>query len=123
LDLRVLDPGWAAKKLRSISNLPEPQGDFLARIPGEQKQANQPSTVAYVARLILHRFHMLGLLDRNGYPVNEMGIFKKEEQVTGNKAGLKLMPGKNCQACGVNAVIKKDGCDFCTACGEVGSCG
>ncbi len=123
LDLRVLDPGWAAKKLRSISNLPEPQGDFLAKVPGEQKQASQPSTVAYVARLILHRFHMLGLLDRNGYPVNEMGIFKKDEQVKSNNAGLRLMVGKKCPACGVNAVIKKDGCDFCTACGEVGSCG
>jgi ribonucleoside-diphosphate reductase alpha chain len=31
--------------------------------------------------------------------------------------------GKKCRECGANAVIKKDGCDFCQACGAVGACG
>jgi len=31
--------------------------------------------------------------------------------------------GKKCGECGAHAVIRKDGCDFCTACGSVGSCG
>jgi ribonucleoside-diphosphate reductase alpha chain len=33
------------------------------------------------------------------------------------------MLGRKCGTCGANAVIRKDGCDFCTACGEVGACG
>lgn len=33
------------------------------------------------------------------------------------------MAGKKCGECGAHAVIKKDGCDYCTACGQVGSCG
>ena len=28
----------------------------------------QPSTLAYVARLLIHRYEMLGVLDRAGYP-------------------------------------------------------
>ena len=34
-----------------------------------------------------------------------------------------MMQGMLCGECGNHAVIKKDGCDFCTACGAVGSCG
>ena len=36
---------------------------------------------------------------------------------------LRTMLGRKCGNCGANAVIRKDGCDFCTACGEVGACG
>ncbi len=34
-----------------------------------------------------------------------------------------VMPGKRCRGCGAYAVVRKDGCDFCTACGELGACG
>jgi len=34
-----------------------------------------------------------------------------------------VMKGKVCKECGNDTVIKKDGCDFCTACGAVGACG
>jgi ribonucleoside-diphosphate reductase alpha chain len=33
------------------------------------------------------------------------------------------LAGKKCADCGAHAVIKKDGCDYCTACGFVGACG
>ncbi|HEY1609226.1 MAG TPA: ribonucleoside-diphosphate reductase, adenosylcobalamin-dependent, partial [Paraburkholderia sp.] len=33
------------------------------------------------------------------------------------------MLGRKCGSCGANAVIRRDGCDFCTACGEIGACG
>jgi ribonucleoside-diphosphate reductase alpha chain len=33
------------------------------------------------------------------------------------------MQGALCNECGNYTVIRKDGCDFCTACGAVGSCG
>ena len=34
-----------------------------------------------------------------------------------------FMPGKKCGECGAHAVIRKDGCDFCSNCGKLGSCG
>ena len=34
-----------------------------------------------------------------------------------------VMAGKKCTECGAHAVIRKDGCEYCTACGAVGSCG
>ena len=34
-----------------------------------------------------------------------------------------VMSGKKCEECGAYAVIKKDGCDFCTRCGYTGNCG
>jgi len=34
-----------------------------------------------------------------------------------------VMAGKVCVECGNATVIHKDGCDFCTACGDVGQCG
>ncbi|RYF28027.1 MAG: adenosylcobalamin-dependent ribonucleoside-diphosphate reductase [Comamonadaceae bacterium] len=33
------------------------------------------------------------------------------------------MAGKKCGECGAHAVIRKDGCDYCTQCGQLGSCG
>jgi len=31
--------------------------------------------------------------------------------------------GKLCSECRNHTMIRKDGCDFCTACGAVGTCG
>ncbi|WP_028605857.1 adenosylcobalamin-dependent ribonucleoside-diphosphate reductase [Ottowia thiooxydans] len=33
------------------------------------------------------------------------------------------MAGKKCTECGAHAMIRKDGCDYCTQCGFLGSCG
>ena len=34
-----------------------------------------------------------------------------------------VMAGKKCGECGAHAVIRKDGCDYCTQCGALGVCG
>ena len=34
-----------------------------------------------------------------------------------------VMAGKKCPECGAHAMIRKDGCDYCTSCGHMGSCG
>ena len=36
---------------------------------------------------------------------------------------LPVMAGKKCPECGAHAMIRKDGCDYCTQCGHMGSCG
>ncbi len=33
------------------------------------------------------------------------------------------MAGAKCPECGAHAMIRKDGCDWCTQCGHIGSCG
>ncbi|MDR0702108.1 MAG: adenosylcobalamin-dependent ribonucleoside-diphosphate reductase [Azoarcus sp.] len=119
LDMRVMDPAWIGMKLRKLLDYPEPLGDFMAFVPGSRKQQTFPSTVAYIARLIIHRYAMLGVLDERGYPVAEMGILEspRDDKEPG------VMHGALCGECGNHTVIRKDGCDFCTACGAVGACG
>ena len=119
LDMRVLDPAWIGMKLRKLTNYSEPLGDFMAFVPGQRRQRNFPSTVAYLARLVIHRYAMLGVLDEDSYPTREMGILETPRDV-GQPA---VQPGSLCSECGNVTVIRKDGCDFCTACGAVGSCG
>ncbi len=121
LDMRVLDPAWIGMKLRKLVDYSEPLGDFMAFIPGSRKQQTYPSTVAYLANLIIHRYAMLGILDENGFPLQQMGILEAPEDTTSNK----VLPtqGKLCPECGNHTMIRKDGCDFCTACGAVGTCG
>lgn len=119
LDMRVMDPAWIGMKLKKLLEFPEPLGDFMAFVPGERKQATYPSTVAYVASLILHRYAMLGILDVNGAPLTQMGILEAPERSTEPK----VMKGSRCPECGNSTLIRKDGCDYCTACGFTGTCG
>jgi ribonucleoside-diphosphate reductase alpha chain len=124
LDMRVIDPAWIGMKLRKLLSYAEPLGDFMAKVPGEEKSRNWPSTVAYVAQLMIHRFAMLGVLDERGYPIDEMGVLEIPQTAREREArSLQLLPGKRCTECGNSAVIRKDGCEFCTACGAVGACG
>ncbi|HPO87657.1 MAG TPA: ribonucleoside-diphosphate reductase, adenosylcobalamin-dependent, partial [Candidatus Hydrogenedentes bacterium] len=119
LDMRVLDPAWIGVKLRKLLDYPEPLGDFMAYVPGTRRQTNYPSTVAYLAQLIIHRYAMLGILDENGLPLQQMGIL----QAPAGSTAPKPTAGKLCGECGNMTMIRKDGCDFCTACGAVGTCG
>jgi ribonucleoside-diphosphate reductase alpha chain len=117
LDMRIIDPAWIGMKLRKLLNYSEPLCDFLAFVPGEKRQQNWPSSVAYIARLMIHRYAMLGVLDEHGYP--KQGT-SRMEVASGDPH---QMAGKLCTECANHTVIRKDGCDFCTACGAVGSCG
>ncbi|MCS6787047.1 MAG: adenosylcobalamin-dependent ribonucleoside-diphosphate reductase [Thiobacillaceae bacterium] len=122
LDMRVIDPAWIGMKLRRLLDYPEPLGDFMAREPGSDKGRTWPSTIAYVARLIIHRYAMLGLLTEEGHPIRQMGVL---QEPAAERAAQTLPPlkGARCRECGNDTVIRKDGCDFCTACGAVGLCG
>ncbi|MEQ1525443.1 MAG: adenosylcobalamin-dependent ribonucleoside-diphosphate reductase [Gallionella sp.] len=122
LDMRVIDPAWIGMKLRKLLNFGEPLGDFMARVPGEAKMESYPSTVSYVARLIIHRYAMLGILDANGYPTQQMGVLEIPEKQSRSTV-YKPVTGKHCQECGNATLIKKDGCEFCTSCGAIGACG
>jgi ribonucleoside-diphosphate reductase alpha chain len=126
LDMRVLDPAWIGMKLRKLLNYAEPLGHFMAFVPGlphgRQRQQTWPSTVAYMARLIMHRYAMLGVLTEEGYPVQEMGILQPPAPPSDGTT-LRPVAGARCPECGNATLIQKDGCEFCTACGHIGSCG
>jgi ribonucleoside-diphosphate reductase alpha chain len=128
LDMRVIDPAWIGMKLRKLLNYAEPLGHFMAFVPAlpgsdtPRKQQVWPSTVAYLARLIIHRYAMLGLLDEQGYPLREMGVLATPS-APGASGTVSPMAGLPCPECGNATLIHKDGCDFCTACGYVGQCG
>ena len=127
LDMRVVDPAWIGMKLRKLLNYAEPLGHFMAFVPGlphgERRQQTWPSTVAYLARLVIHRYAMLGVLNEEGYPVREMGILQAPERAGPAAVVAAPMAGKPCPECGNTTMIHKDGCDFCTACGYTGTCG
>lgn len=130
LDMRIIDPAWIGMKLRKLLTYSEPQGDFMAKLPGSPKMVTFPSTEAYIARMMLHRYQMLGILTADGFPVKEMGVIKTEtpaalapDKSGAGSIGEPNYGGEQCPECHVHAVIKKDGCKFCTNCGYVGSCG
>ncbi|OYV02363.1 MAG: ribonucleoside-diphosphate reductase, adenosylcobalamin-dependent, partial [Burkholderiales bacterium PBB5] len=138
LDMRVMDPAWIGMKLRKLLNVGEPLGHFMAPVPGlpagQRRQQVWPSTVAYIARLVIHRYAMLGVLDADGQPLQAMGILAAPARAAlaagatptttaAASATPATMAGKACPECGNHTLIHKDGCEFCTACGYVGQCG
>ncbi|HSV45990.1 MAG TPA: adenosylcobalamin-dependent ribonucleoside-diphosphate reductase, partial [Ramlibacter sp.] len=44
-------------------------------------------------------------------------------ELPGMAAPSGVMAGKKCPECGAHAMIRKDGCDYCTSCGHLGTCG
>ncbi|MBW6494951.1 MAG: adenosylcobalamin-dependent ribonucleoside-diphosphate reductase [Burkholderiaceae bacterium] len=124
LDMRVYDPAWIGMKMRKLLKYTEPNGDFFARVPGSEKSRSWPSTVAYLAQLVIHRYAMLGILNEEGYPTANAGILAvPSNEANTTEAAIKPLAGKRCPECSNKTLIRKDGCDFCTACGHVGACG
>ncbi|MFA5664068.1 adenosylcobalamin-dependent ribonucleoside-diphosphate reductase [Castellaniella sp.] len=131
LDMRIVDPAWIAMKLRKLMSYAEPQGDFMARVPGSDQSRSFPSTEAYIARLLIHRYAMLGILDESGEPLDPMGVVQAETApglpgaaARGASGDLTAqMTGSECPECHLHRVIRRDGCEFCTSCGYQGACG
>jgi ribonucleoside-diphosphate reductase alpha chain len=76
---------------------------------------------------MIHRYAMLGVLDERGLPLSDMGVLEMPEDdgvmAVANAPVSAVVAGKLCTECGNMAVIRKDGCEFCTACGAIGACG
>jgi ribonucleoside-diphosphate reductase alpha chain len=121
-DMRVIDPAWVGAKLRQIADFPEPRGDFLTWVPGERRQRSYPSTIAYIATLLLHRYKVLGILDDDGRAIQSAGILAVPDAVKLIEHETAPVKGKVCPSCHAAAMIKRDGCEFCTACGYTGQC-
>jgi ribonucleoside-diphosphate reductase alpha chain len=124
IDMRIVDPAWIGRKLQKLLDFAEPRGDFWAPVPGTDRSRVYPSTIAYLARLILHRYRMLGILDDEGRPVEPMRAFALPAAAAGGP--LRRAPavtGRECPECHNPTLVKVDGCDQCGSCGWVGTCG
>ena len=73
---------------------------------------SEVAAVAYAVQSILAR--------RAEAPQQQVLPLDEPEMPAGNPPA---MAGKKCGECGAHAVIRKDGCDYCTQCGAIGSCG
>jgi ribonucleoside-diphosphate reductase alpha chain len=114
IDMRVSDPQWAQMKLRKLSTFGEQRGAFLSPVPGSDRQQSYPSTVAYLAALLLERYRALGLA--------------REEGDGPAQAVLPLDPavdptGMPCPACNTLSAHRVAGCVVCSHCGFSGECG
>jgi len=117
IDLRVVDIAWGARKLQQLQDCVEPRGEFMAQVPGKDKSAWYPSTVAYIAELCLHRLKMLGLLNEQGEPTVATGVVSfAEEKARREIADERTVKGSLCEACGSYSVVMQSGCGVCTSC-------
>ena len=123
LDMRVVDANWIGLKLKKLLNFGEQNGEFWAPVPGEERSAMYPSTVAYIAVLLLHRYKVLGLLDDDGRAIRSAGILALPDAAAPTQQRETApIKGKVSPSCHAAAMIKRDGCEFCTACGYTGQC-
>jgi len=122
LDMRVVDANWIGMKLKKLLNFGEQNGEFWAPVPGEDRSSLFPSTVAYIAVLLLHRYKVLGILDDDGRAIASSGILALPDAVKMIEHETAPVKGKVCPSCHAAAMIKRDGCEFCTACGYTGQC-
>ncbi|MEG1833830.1 MAG: adenosylcobalamin-dependent ribonucleoside-diphosphate reductase [Burkholderiaceae bacterium] len=122
LDMRVVDANWIGLKLKKLVNFGEQNGEFWAPVPGLEKSSMYPSTVAYIATLLLHRYKVLGILDDESRAIQSAGILALPDAVKVIQNETAPIKGKTCPSCGAAAVIKRDGCEFCSACGYTGHC-
>ena len=81
---------------------------------------SEVAAIAYALQnLIAERSQMeLPLSDIDAPSPNHMPDLMAQQQNL-----LPVMAGKKCPECGAHAMIRKDGCDYCTQCGHMGSCG
>jgi ribonucleoside-diphosphate reductase alpha chain len=87
---------------------------------------SEVAAVAYAIQNIQSQRNSALTLDYNRRstdgPIEPEGLLPQQESALA-AAPLPVMAGKKCAECGAHAVIRKDGCDYCTQCGHVGSCG
>ena len=124
LDMQVADPEWISAKLQSIIDHPETGTEWHAEDPNRSdgKGALMPSTLAYVARILLRRYRHLGVLDDAGQPVIPVSMFERMATVPVTAPNLQDL-ARTCPSCKTpGALVRMDGCNVCTSCAH-SACG
>jgi ribonucleoside-diphosphate reductase alpha chain len=127
--------GYTAKALDDMTQVSWDRGPvrcgFIQKADGTKAarfHASETAAVAYAIQQILFR---RGFLDIEGNQVPSRVLSKAatesvEEAAEAHESrahASKVIPGKPCKECGAHAVIKRDGCEYCSNCGAIGSCG
>jgi ribonucleoside-diphosphate reductase alpha chain len=136
--------GFVARNLQDMRKVSWDRGQVrlgdVERLDGHKAPRWHDSEVAALAYAIQQILFRRGFLDTEGNqvpsrvlsqrrgsevaaPVAEPAGDDVAADVISDPNGLLPIPGRKCPTCGANAMIRKDGCDFCTACGDVGACG
>jgi ribonucleoside-diphosphate reductase alpha chain len=141
--------GFVARNLQDLRKVSWDRGQVrlgdVQRLDGQRMPRWHDSEVAALAYAIQQILHQRGFLDAEGRQVPSHVLARLRHDAartplvadSGNDGtapvaeavqlvqpgGLLPIHGRKCATCGANAVIRKDGCDFCTACGEIGACG
>nr|WP_246174234.1 adenosylcobalamin-dependent ribonucleoside-diphosphate reductase [Paraburkholderia hayleyella] len=144
--------GFVARNLQDLRKVSWDRGPVrlgeVRRLDGQRAPRWHDSEVAALAYAIQQILHRRGFLDEEGNQVPSRRLSRlprgvlnepvpadapltehvQRDEPPGDEAlsgtyALHAMAGRPCHTCGAHAVIRKDGCDFCTACGETGACG
>ncbi|MDR5754107.1 MULTISPECIES: adenosylcobalamin-dependent ribonucleoside-diphosphate reductase [unclassified Caballeronia] len=140
--------GFVARNLQDMRKVSWDRGQVrlgdVERLDGHRSPRWHDSEVAALAYAIQQILYRRGFLDAEGNQVPSRALAQRHmralaaqpvlgetdqddptqlDSSTNDTHSLMRMHGRKCSTCGANAVIRKDGCDFCTACGEIGACG
>lgn len=95
--------------------------DFSPSPRAQQWQARLAAIAWAIQNILELRTQRQVPVDQLALPLPEVKALAPEAPAVASSSGV--MAGKKCPDCGAHAVIKKDGCEYCTQCGFVGACG
>ena len=114
--------GFLARALSDMRKVAWDRGPVRLGTKRKQDGAIAPmwhdSEVAAVAFAIENILAKRGIAEFKAAEEFTIGEIDSPKSISGG-----VMAGKKCPDCGAHAMIKKDGCDYCTSCGYVGACG
>jgi ribonucleoside-diphosphate reductase alpha chain len=139
LSMAARSGGSVAKALADLREVvwdkgPIRCGFFIKEEDGARIPMHHDSEVAAIGYALQRMLIKRGFLDAdaNQIPVQvlaqrarpELDLFAQEPVEQEVRSTMAFTPvGKKCSECGAHAVIKSDGCERCTQCGNIGACG
>ena len=101
---------FVAEELQQIF---DPQGGYFTK-GSDGKGKMVPSVVAHVGTILQEHFEHIGLVDRPELS-KETQVVIAEKLAQAEEKGMSM---RVCQKCHQPAVVRLDGCDTCTSCGD-----
>ncbi len=92
------------------------------RLGTHQKANGTPVPMWHDSEVAAIAFAIQNILARRARPLVGSAL-ASAASAEGAATMAPVMAGKKCTECGAHAMIRKDGCDYCTQCGHMGSCG
>ena len=115
LDARVENPKWLIGKLKKCIEYSE--SDSAVNGPVVDLEGSGYASTWYNSIAGLQAAFILPHVETDGNVVPQE-VIEKTDAVKPS-----FTHGAECKSCGAYAVARADGCNRCTACGEIGSCG